>query len=142
MFKRIVVATDFEEHPNAAWDLAQELSQLAGAELLALDAELLLFYDVAYANVGAAQEEERRAAERRMETVAQSARARGISVRPLVRFGGTADAVVDTARTEAADLVIVGIHGRRRLQRLVERHVAEHIVRAAPCHVLIVKMPG
>jgi len=38
--------------------------------------------------------------------------------------------------------VIVGIHGRRRLQQLVQRHVAAHIVRAAPCHVLIVKMPG
>jgi nucleotide-binding universal stress UspA family protein len=133
VFRRILVTTDFHEQPNAAWDLAQELGRLCGAELLPLAAETILYYDVVYANVGAALEEERRAAAQRLGSVAAVARANGLVVRPLVRFGRTADVVAELAREEGVDLIILGIHGRRRLRRFVERQVVEHVIRAAPC---------
>ncbi|HEY1860291.1 MAG TPA: universal stress protein [Gemmataceae bacterium] len=37
------------------------------------------------------------------------------------------------------DLIVVGSHGRHGVRRLLEGSVAEHVVRLAPCPVLVVK---
>lgn len=50
-------------------------------------------------------------------------------------------ALVDTARSEKADLVIVGSHGRTGLKKLFLGSVASHVVAHAPCSVLVVKQP-
>jgi nucleotide-binding universal stress UspA family protein len=51
-------------------------------------------------------------------------------------------AIVDAAREWHADLVVMGSHGRRGLDRLVLGSVAESVVRHSPCSVEIVRMPA
>jgi hypothetical protein len=67
------------------------------------------------------------------------AEATGATVVPHLVAGEPADALVDVATQEAADLMIVGSHGRRGLQRLMLGSVAEHVVRNAPCPVLVAR---
>lgn len=55
--------------------------------------------------------------------------------------GNPADAVVDCAKNENVDLIVLGTHGRTGLSRLVMGSVAEKIVRNAHCPVLTVKSP-
>jgi len=50
-------------------------------------------------------------------------------------------AIVDTAREWPADLIVMGSHGRRGLDRLLIGSVAAAVVRHAPCSVEIVRMP-
>lgn len=51
-------------------------------------------------------------------------------------------AIVDAAREWAADLIVIGSHGRKGIDRLLLGSVAESIVRHAPCSVDIVRVPS
>lgn len=49
------------------------------------------------------------------------------------------EALVDTARAENADLLVVGSHGRTGIPKLLLGSVASHVVAHASCDVLVVK---
>jgi len=65
--------------------------------------------------------------------------------RPGVRYehrllsGDPAAAVAELARHENADLIVMSSHGRSGFGRLLMGSIAEGVMRAAPCPVLIVK---
>jgi nucleotide-binding universal stress UspA family protein len=50
-------------------------------------------------------------------------------------------AIVQAAREWPADLIVIGSHGRRGVDRLLIGSVAESVVRHAPCSVDIVRTP-
>jgi nucleotide-binding universal stress UspA family protein len=50
-------------------------------------------------------------------------------------------AIVEAAREWPADLIVIGSHGRKGLDRLFIGSVAESVARHAPCSVEIVRMP-
>ena len=56
-----------------------------------------------------------------------------------VLTGNVADALIDLVTRLDAELVVVGTHGRRGIQRLLLGSVAERLVKAAPCAVVIVR---
>ena len=59
---------------------------------------------------------------------------------PAVRLSRSpADEIVKYAREVHADIVVVGTHGRGGVSRLLMGSVAEHVVRNAPCPVLVVR---
>ena len=53
--------------------------------------------------------------------------------------GAPAETIVAHAHAIAADVILVGTHGRRGIDRIVLGSVAEAVVRQAPCSVLTVK---
>jgi nucleotide-binding universal stress UspA family protein len=53
--------------------------------------------------------------------------------------GRIADIVIDEARRWKADLIVLGTHGRRGVQRVLLGSDAEQIVRQAPVPVLLVR---
>jgi nucleotide-binding universal stress UspA family protein len=55
------------------------------------------------------------------------------------RIGKPAREILQLAGEARADLVIVGTHGRRGVERIVMGSVAEEIVRGAPCPVLVMR---
>lgn len=56
------------------------------------------------------------------------------------RLDGTPwDAVVETARAEGHDLIVMSTHGRTGLSHALIGSVAETVVRHAPCSVLVVR---
>jgi nucleotide-binding universal stress UspA family protein len=60
-----------------------------------------------------------------------------------VAAGHPADTIVRLARERAADLIVMGTHGRTGLQHVLLGSVAEKVVRLAPCPVLTVRhRPG
>ena len=50
-------------------------------------------------------------------------------------------AIVETARDWPADVIVMGSHGRRGLDRLLLGSVAESVVRHAPCSVHVGRIP-
>jgi nucleotide-binding universal stress UspA family protein len=70
------------------------------------------------------------------------ARALGVlppQVEPCVAFGEAVPCLLNAAREQAADLIVVGTHGRRGLAHLLLGSVAEELVRAAACSVLVAR---
>jgi nucleotide-binding universal stress UspA family protein len=56
-----------------------------------------------------------------------------------VRLGSPADEILALSRETAADLILVGTHGRRGIRRMAMGSVAELVVRRAGCPVLVVR---
>jgi universal stress protein A len=57
----------------------------------------------------------------------------------LLRNGPAASTILSAASELQAELLVVGTHGRTGLSRIALGSVAEAVVRAAPCSVLIVR---
>jgi nucleotide-binding universal stress UspA family protein len=62
-------------------------------------------------------------------------------VKTAVEEGDPRSKVIDYAASWKADLVLVGSHGRKGLDRFLVGSVAESVARHAPCSVLIVRVP-
>ena len=58
-----------------------------------------------------------------------------------IEAGDVANTVVRLAGELAVDVIVVGSHGKTGLSRLFLGSVSEHVVRHAPCPVLVVREP-
>ncbi len=63
----------------------------------------------------------------------------GLPVEFAVRFGDAAEAILEEAIAWGADLIALATHARRGLTRVIAGSVADLVVRAAPCEVLVVR---
>jgi universal stress protein A len=140
-FRRILVATDFAESAERALTCAVQLARRHGAELILLHVymDLPAYPEITAGQVEAIYEEQRRWIESALERRARSARGEGLLARALLRTGPAASTIAETAAEEAADLLVVGTHGRSGLDRLILGSVAERVVRLATCPVLVIK---
>jgi nucleotide-binding universal stress UspA family protein len=70
----------------------------------------------------------------------EAARAAGRAVNAtLLPSAAPADEILRFVRQHHADLLVVGTHGRRGVQRLLLGSVADRVSREAPCSVLVVR---
>ncbi len=85
---------------------------------------------------------EERAVEAHRELLARAEkmlREAGLVATGQVRYGDPRQVLVNAARTEAADLVVVGSHGPSGIARRVLGSVATYVTAHAPCSVMVVK---
>jgi nucleotide-binding universal stress UspA family protein len=61
---------------------------------------------------------------------------------PLVRRGVAADVIAAEARTDDADLVILGSHGKGWVDRILIGSVTERLLSALPTSLLVVPVAG
>jgi nucleotide-binding universal stress UspA family protein len=86
-------------------------------------------------------EAERDAAKALVERVATELRGAGFKVKTLIGVGDVREGIIDTATDWHADLIMVGSHGLRGIQRFLLGSVSEFVVRHATCSVEIVRTP-
>jgi nucleotide-binding universal stress UspA family protein len=84
-------------------------------------------------------EEQRRQAANLLASAAKTLRDAGYNVTTLVEEGNAKAAIIDTAMKWPADLIVLGSHGHRGLQRFLLGSVSEAVARHAPCSVLVVR---
>jgi nucleotide-binding universal stress UspA family protein len=63
------------------------------------------------------------------------------SVRTSVDFGEPVERILALAQKVAADLIVVGSHGRKGIDRMLLGSVTEHVLRRAHCSVLVTRGP-
>ena len=136
---RLLLATDLSEASTSATDQAFELAARLGASLLVvsiIDPGSLLLPGGRF-RVRIDQVRERR--EQLAQVLVERGREEGIEVSFLVWTGDPGDMIVEAAQSERADMVLVGSHGRGAVGRFFLGSVSEHVVRHAPCPVLVVR---
>jgi nucleotide-binding universal stress UspA family protein len=145
MWRKILVANDLSDASRPALDAALELARVLGAELTVLYVSVPVYpvnhWYVPHVGDDAAT---LRAIAEREEAAARAklaADTRGSSATVLVKVGAPAEVILETAATLAADLIVVGTHGREGVERLLLGSVAEKVSRKASCSVLTVH-PG
>lgn len=147
---RIVIGTDFSELANRALDEALALARNHGAAELHVVAvvesdhdRLIPLADRGHSLVEITDRVRVRLAAETVAALARFAVSAPSSARPRtlahVRVGQIAEQLASLAMEIAADLVVIGTHGRRGMQRFMMGSVAEKTVRLAPCPVLVVR---
>src|SRR5580704_16830896 len=76
-----------------------------------------------------------------VERIATELGSAGFKVDTAVEVGDVRESILDSAAEWRADLIIVGSHGRRGIQRFLLGSVAEFVARHAKCSVEIVRVP-
>jgi universal stress protein A len=77
-----------------------------------------------------------------LERSAQKLRTAGFVADARMETGDARSAIIDCSADWGADLVVVGSHGYKGLERLLLGSVAESVVRHAKCSVLVVRQPS
>lgn len=136
--RRILLATDLAPASAGATDQALQLARDLRATLLVVS----VIDPASLRSTGpvvARMDQRRLAREVAAQAIVVKGRRAGVSVQFLVWEGEPGPAIVEAAIAEAADLVVVGTHGRSRVGRMVLGSVSDHVVRHAPCPILIVR---
>lgn len=141
-FRHILVPTDFERASTAALNYARDIAARFGARLSLLhvitDPKATgLWTPEVY--VPASPETRGaflRGSRQRLSSTLPSADLERFRVTLEARIGPAAKVIVDYARENGVDLIVMGTHGRRGVAHLMLGSVAERVVRYAPCPVL------
>ncbi|MDD5140372.1 MAG: universal stress protein [Verrucomicrobiales bacterium] len=141
--QRILVPVDFS-------DTAKKALQYAVPFANAFDAEVLLVHVVQPYTVPAefgymppelpvSQQEYENSAREELDKLRTREIGVGTRAQVQVRVGVPWQEIVAAAGEAKADLIILSTHGRTGLKHVVLGSVAEHVVRHAPCPVLVVR---
>jgi nucleotide-binding universal stress UspA family protein len=146
LLKKILVATDFGEASDAALSYGRDLARTYGATLHVLHVaeNLVVRYadDAALALLPQLQADIDEAARKRMAALVTDEDRTMLHAKPVVLAArGTAEAIVEYAKTYNVDIIVMGTHGRGGFAHLLMGSVAERVVRTAPCPVLTVRHP-
>lgn len=136
--RRILLATDLSPASEGATRQAIELARDLGAKLLIVS----VIDPASHGTPGGRVErmdQRRRAKETAAQEVVIRGRQAGVQVSFMIWEGEPGPSIVDAATSEQVDMVIVGSHGRGSVGRLLIGSVSEHVVRNAPCPVLVVR---
>ena len=135
----ILLATDLSSASANAEELAFELAaRLRGALLLVsvIDPRGLWMPNGRYRE---RMDQAREARQIAAKGIVDRARREGVSVRTLIWHGDPAEAIVEAAVAEGVDLIVVGSHQRRGMDRLVMGSVSEQVVRTSPVPVVVAR---
>ncbi len=144
MYENILIPVDGSEVSNLAAEQGFLLASKLGSKvtlLYALDITILTIPDpeAAMANVEAMREAFQEHADKLMTTLKQKAALHGIQPEMLVKEGDVHDEIISVAKERGVDLIVMGTHGRRGLNRLLLGSVAESVARRAHCAVLLIR---
>ena len=145
MYDSIVVGTDGSDTAKEAVRQASELAKTVGAKL-----HLVSAYEPVPA--GRLRQERQQVpddlqwmvnpkedVEGTLKDAAAEIEEKGVEVATYAREGDPADAILDVAEEEKADLIVVGNKGMSGARRFLLGSVPNKVSHHAPCNVLIVR---
>jgi nucleotide-binding universal stress UspA family protein len=144
MYQRIMAAVDGSQTSDRGLNEAIKLAKDQNAQLAIVHVIDIVVVFGAGQFPGTYIDATRELARNTIEHARKAAQAAGIEPEvqsPEIVTSGfhVADTIAQLARDWKADLLVVGTHGRRGVNRLLLGSVAERIVRAAPCPLLLIR---
>lgn len=144
--KRILWPTDFSGPAGEALGPAAELAEHFGAELLivhVIDPMPVVPTPPGplAMNVSLYVEERREEASRLIDGLKKSRIPEAVKVTPLIVEGPPADEIAHRAKDFGADLIVMATHGETGWRHALFGSIAEHVLRASPCPVLLIRAP-
>ena len=139
--RKILIATDGSEYTKEAVKKGLSLAKM-------LDAEVIGLYVVDVSPIIPIPLDEssfpmvdflRNEGEEVLEKLRKEAENVGIKIKTIKKEGIPADEIIETAKEEDVDLIVIGSFGRSALEKLLLGSVAEKVIRHAPCPVLVIR---
>ena len=145
--KKVLVATDFSEASDAAFMYGRTLASSFGAAMHVVHVVEPVYLNAMGAEAYASltpdlQEQIDLAARSRLHALVLDSDRSGPAMKTALRRAPAPErAIVEYAKEEGIDLVVMGTRGRGGVAHLFLGSVAERVVRTAPCPVLTVHHP-
>ena len=139
LFGTILVATDGSEKNRAAVEEAVRIGRTGGSVVHAVYVADTASLDSASADIVVSDTWEllQREGEQALDRV--RGMAGGVHLETVILEGKPAAEIVKYAGEKRIDLIVIGTQGKRGIERILLGSVAESIIRAAPCKILVVK---
>jgi nucleotide-binding universal stress UspA family protein len=131
MFKIIMVPTDGSEFAARAEDIAISMASKYNARIVGvhvIDEKLIYPYEVL--------EDEGKEI---LKNLNSKAKKEGIIPDEILVFGDPAKDLITISKRMNADIVVVGTHGKKGLEKLLIGSVAENLIKSLDVPVLLVK---
>lgn len=137
--KNILVPTDFSAESHLALPFARSLARLYGSTILVAHSIAPEPHQaVPMDRVPEQDEVVWQKARQKLAAFVHDHSLQAIPTKTLLDRGDVADAIPEMIRDHKVDLVILGTHGRRGVEKLILGSAAEKIYRTASCPVLTV----
>lgn len=144
-YKRLLVPVDFSPVSLEALATARDLAKTTGASLHlfhSVDDVAWRYLGYPLEALGQVQTAVTDSANEQLRELAIQEQREGLTVETTLAVSTRpASAIVEFAREHAIDLIVMGTHGRGAMLRMMLGSVAEHVVRTAPCPVMVVRDP-
>ncbi|SHF45609.1 Nucleotide-binding universal stress protein, UspA family [Lampropedia hyalina DSM 16112] len=147
MYQRILVSTDGSELSQKAASHALQLAKSTGASLIALT--VTPAYPVTYLEgsmpINAEQAKEieakwRAESQQYVHSIQEDGAKLGVLVTPvIVNNDNISDAILETAKEQGADLIVMASHGRKGIARLLLGSETQHVLTNANIPVLVLR---
>jgi nucleotide-binding universal stress UspA family protein len=140
--KKILIATDGSEYTKEAVKKGLSLAKMLNAEVIGLyvvDVSPIVpmsLDETAFPMVDFLRNE----GDEVLEKLKKQAEDMGVKIKTIKKEGIPADEIVETAKEEDVDLIVIGTLGRSALEKLLLGSVAEKVIRHAPCPVFVVRI--
>jgi nucleotide-binding universal stress UspA family protein len=137
-FSEVLLASDFSEESDRALTYAKSIVRGSGGELLLVHVAQLAPVLALPEGVWVDDRVRTRAEEQATEESAAALRAKGVRAKAFCSLGSVGQRIAQTAEIHRADLVIMGTHARRGLNRLIFGSYAEETAGFLETPLLIV----
>ena len=144
---KILLAVDGSKYSDAAVQAVQSKIHKESADVLVLQVveprifstppQMAAGYEPELAEI---MKEQFELAQQTVDSAAAALKAAGFKAKGRVVEAETRTGILDLASEWHADLIVLGSHGRKGLQRFMLGSVAESVARGAYCSVLIVRV--
>ena len=134
--KNILLATDGSPNCEAAVDRAIEIAKEQSAKLTAIsvvytnDEYLALAPGIVEDLIGKAKE--------KLAIITKKGQEAGLKINAIVKEGEAYEAITTLAQNNNVDLIVMGSHGKKSIQRLLMGSVTERTIGYAACPVLVI----
>ncbi len=143
--KTIVCALDMSEHSKTVAEYACMLAKVSGASIVAVYAAPTLTqytgFHVPPNTIDSFVGEIVSGAEKAMGQFV-SENFKGIETESEVVVGYAAEEILNIAERKGADMIVMGTHGRKGIDRILFGSVAEKVVKNSPIPVLTIRPSG
>jgi nucleotide-binding universal stress UspA family protein len=135
--EKILVPIDFSDQYEAVLRIAESMARSENAKLIlahVVEPVQPIAETAPYTHVEVAMADADR---EKLQTITPTDPS--IPFEHCLKEGSPSKGIVEIAKEEQVDLIVMGTHGRRGLSRVLMGSVAEDVVRRAPCPVLTLK---
>ena len=145
MFKKILCPVDFSQFTQEVINFALDLAKKYGAELHLMHVVPNMTYFTPYEsfltpeNLVAIEKNIQDEVER---DFAKLLKGNGVPTKTVIRTGVPFVEIIDYAKSESIDLIVMGTHGRSAIENILIGNVAEKVVRKSPCPVMTIRPKG